>query len=332
MVTSNKRPSTDQNVADIEEPDQTPLERVYMPLNFLVSNRTMELRTTNGSWHGPSGYVHTSETGDLVLFDVRNGTTTMLLPVSYESANVRSAIISEDGRYLVQEHSYSERTGYRQRYLSRYSNTELHAHGTPRLIDYSMGRLGLIDTVAFGPMGSQMAFVQMYNIYYKRSARLEEPSRPLTFDGSAKRTHGLCNWAYERDICAPGVPAMWFSPDGDRLAYLTFDDQFVMAHKVFDMEPMGRMYDTGKMYPVPMAGLTGTRVKLTVANLMYAGQPSLVVPVPAGLQNVPTNEAVVAAVHWTKDRRLVSVWLNRQQNVAFVQTCTSQMTCETVSS
>lgn len=303
-----------------------------MPLDFLVPNRTMESTKTNGSWHDASGYVLTSVTGDLVLYDVRNGTTTMLLPVNIESDNVRSAQMSADGRYVVQEHVYSERTGYRHRYLSRYSNTELHSHGTARLIDYSMGRLGLIDTVVFGPIGSQMAFVQMYNIYYKRSAQPEEPSRALTFDGSAKLTHGLCNWAYERDICEPGVPAMWFSPDGDRLAYLTFDDQSVMAHKVFDMEPTGRMYDTGKMYPVPMAGMRGTRVKLTVANLMYARQPSLVVPVPAGLQNVPTNEAVVAAVHWTQDRRLVSVWLNRQQNQAYVQACTTQMTCKTVCS
>lgn len=327
------------DTAAVDRPPKEPpldhmnaMQRVRMPLEFLASNGTVEARSPNGSWFGSSGYMHTNAAGDLVLYDVRNGTTQLLLPVHRDSYSVLSAQLSADGRYVVQEYKYSERTGYQNRFLSRFSNTDLAAHGIARLIDYSMGRLGQIDAVAFGPKGSQLVFVQMNNIYYKPNARQDQMSRAITSDGSAELSHGLCNWSYERDICAPGAPAMWFSPDGTRLAFLSFDDAFVLAHRAFHREPTGRMYDTGQSYPVSMAGLPGTHVQLTVANLGNERLPNRVIPRPKRLLDVSTNEAVIATVHWTQDSRLVSVWMNRQQNEAHVQTCSIHLACHTVRS
>lgn len=58
-------------------------------------------------------------------------------------------------------------------------------------------------------------------MYYKPT--VEADPIQLTTDGSNDIFNGVPDWVYEEEVFASNS-ALWFSPDGKRLAYMRFDD------------------------------------------------------------------------------------------------------------
>lgn len=72
------------------------------------------------------------------------------------------------------------------------------------------------------PSGSQLVFVNRDNIYYKASA--ESPTtRIATTTQESVVLNGIPDWLYEEEILGSSN-AIWFSPNGTRLCYASFND------------------------------------------------------------------------------------------------------------
>jgi hypothetical protein len=62
----------------------------------------------------------------------------------------------------------------------------------------------------------------------------------ITSDGSPNVINGIADWVYEEEVFG-SHSALWFSPDGTKIAYLKFDESKVMDHRL--------QYFLEKQYP-----------------------------------------------------------------------------------
>lgn len=79
--------------------------------------------------------------------------------------------------------------------------------------------------VVWGPVGNSLAFVVGNNIFYRANAF--DASTAVTTDGSQDTIYnGVPDWVYEEEVLASNK-AIWFSPDGSRFAYASYNDSQV---------------------------------------------------------------------------------------------------------
>uniref|UniRef100_A0A673HID4 Inactive dipeptidyl peptidase 10-like n=1 Tax=Sinocyclocheilus rhinocerous TaxID=307959 RepID=A0A673HID4_9TELE len=153
------------------------------------------------------------------------------------------------------------------------------------------------------------------NIYYQSDVR----SNSLRLTSSGKEGviyNGIADWLYEEEILHTHV-AHWWSPDGERLAFLVLNDSLVpnMALPTFT----GSTYPKGKQYPYPKAGKPNPMVKLFVVNL-YGPTHTLELTPPDELK---LREHYVVMVKWISKTKTAVRWLNRAQNVSILTVCDS---------
>uniref|UniRef100_A0A672P7G9 Inactive dipeptidyl peptidase 10-like n=1 Tax=Sinocyclocheilus grahami TaxID=75366 RepID=A0A672P7G9_SINGR len=153
------------------------------------------------------------------------------------------------------------------------------------------------------------------NIYYQSDVRTN--SLRLTSSGKEGVIYnGIADWLYEEEVLHTHV-AHWWSPDGERLAFLVLNDSLVpnMALPTFT----GSTYPKGKQYPYPKAGQPNPMVKLFVVNL-YGPTHTLELTPPDELK---LREHYVVMVKWISKTKTAVRWLNRAQNVSILTVCDS---------
>ena len=87
-----------------------------------------------------------------------------------------------------------------------------------------------ISRVTWAPAGHSLAFVNKNDLYIISGSELEKQANPeiirVTDDGSAVVFNGVPDWVYEEEVFG-GDSALWWSPDGNSVAYLRSDEELV---------------------------------------------------------------------------------------------------------
>uniref|UniRef100_A0A671YFT4 Inactive dipeptidyl peptidase 10-like n=1 Tax=Sparus aurata TaxID=8175 RepID=A0A671YFT4_SPAAU len=151
------------------------------------------------------------------------------------------------------------------------------------------------------------------NIYYQSDVR----SNSLRITSSGMEGvifNGLADWLYEEEILGSHL-AHWWSPDGEKLAFLTINNSLVpnMVLPQFT----GNTYPKGLQYPYPMAGQTNPAVRLSVVNLFGATHTQELQP-PDQLR---LRDFYITMVKWISNTHLAVRWLNRPQNASLLTVC-----------
>uniref|UniRef100_A0A8C9ZTY5 Dipeptidyl peptidase like 10 n=1 Tax=Sander lucioperca TaxID=283035 RepID=A0A8C9ZTY5_SANLU len=171
----------------------------------------------------------------------------------------------------------------------------------------------VLQYAAWGVQGQQLIYIFENNIYYQSDVK----SNSLRLTSSGKEGiifNGIADWLYEEEILQTHV-AHWWSPDGERLAFLVLNDSLVpnMALPRFT----GMTYPKGKQYPYPKAGQPNPAVKLYVVNL-YGPTHTLELMPPETLK---LREHYVTMVKWISKTKTSVRWLNRAQNISILTVC-----------
>uniref|UniRef100_A0A8C1W6M0 Dipeptidyl peptidase like 10 n=1 Tax=Cyprinus carpio TaxID=7962 RepID=A0A8C1W6M0_CYPCA len=172
-----------------------------------------------------------------------------------------------------------------------------------------------LQHAAWGVQGQQLVYIFENNIYYQSDVR----SNSLRLTSSGKESviyNGIADWLYEEEILHTHV-AHWWSPDGERLAFLVLNDSLVpnMPLPTFT----GSTYPKGKQYPYPKAGQPNPMVKVYVVNL-YGPTHTLELTPPDELK---LREHYVVMVKWISKTKTAVRWLNRAQNISILTVCDS---------
>jgi dipeptidyl-peptidase-4 len=209
------------------------------------------------------------------------------------------------------------RDGRRFRYeVARRTATDIGAATTGQGFGGGPGRGRQFDS-ALSPDSSKKAFYRDRNLWFSNADGSNE--RQLTTDGSVEGRikNGSASWVYGEELNQN--TAMWWSPDGQRLAYYRMDETGVPDY-LLQLEQT-RLYSTIYSEAYPKAGFPNPVVELFVHDLASGRATKL--DIRAGQ---PMSDAVVGhyvyGVTWSPDgTELLINRTNRHQNIMELAAC-----------
>ncbi len=219
--------------------------------------------------------------------------------VVFDGAAVRPAVQFED--YIL---SHSERKMlfatnvkpiYRHSYSADWLLYDMEARQLRRLTPE-----GGEQQPMFSPDGTKVGFVRGNNLYV--CDLTTNQVRQVTTDGERNRViNGLPDWVYEEEYAFSR--AFEFSPDGNRIAWLRFDESRVREFSF--MAYAGQLYPQPYTYKYPKAGEANSVVTLHVADLAAGTQAR----VDSGAE-----EHYIPRLGFTPEGKLWYFTVNRLQN------------------
>lgn len=159
----------------------------------------------------------------------------------------------------------------------------------------------------FSPNGEKVGFVVNNDLYFK-DLESEKVTR-VTADGVPNEIiNGASDWVYEEEFEL--VRAFEWSPNGQQLAYLRFDEREVpeMTMEMF----RGGAYPEQVRFKYPKVGEKNAIVTAHIYDLP-SGKTSTV-NVPNRVQKDGRLDDYLPRIAWTPSGKLCLTWMNRHQN------------------
>lgn len=137
---------------------------------------------------------------------------------------------------------------------------------TVRLGDSTVRRLTRTpeeeELARFAPNGQWVSFVRANDLYVLELASGRE--RRLTFDGSDTKRHGKLDWVYTEELYNRESQGYVWSPDSQKLLYLSFDLSPVPTYPLVDLS---LAHPQVSWLRYPKAGDPNSRVTVTVTTV-----------------------------------------------------------------
>lgn len=251
------------------------------------------------NWMNDGKFYTAQEGNDLVKFDV---TTGQKVETIVQGASLSPAIDFDDYTFSADEKKILFTTNtepiYRRSFKANYYVYDLT---TKQLKELSKG--GQQSYATFSPEGSKVAFCRGNNLYVVDLQTNTEVQ--MTNDGKWNFTiNGSTDWVYEEEFGF--AQAFFWSPDGQKIAYYTFDESKV---KEFNMQ----MWRGGKLYPddykfkYPKAGEANSEITISIYDLK-SGKSTKV--------DIGTEKDIyIPRIKWTNNANVLAVLsMNRLQN------------------
>uniref|UniRef100_A0A8C4IVZ4 Inactive dipeptidyl peptidase 10 n=1 Tax=Dicentrarchus labrax TaxID=13489 RepID=A0A8C4IVZ4_DICLA len=258
-----------------------------------------------------SEVVYKNRDGHVIKFNFAlNETEVILSNSTFVAFKVAKYSLSADLKYVL--FAYDVKQVYRYSYTASYIVYNIYTREVWELNPPEVHN-AVLQHAAWGRQGQQLIYIFENNIYYQSDVR----SNSLRITSSGMEGvifNGLADWLYEEEILRSHL-AHWWSPDGEKLAFLTINDTLVpnMVLPQFT----GNTYPKGLQYPYPVAGQTNPAVRLSVVNLFGATHTQELQP-PDQLR---LRDFYVTMVKWISNTHLAVRWLNRPQNASLLTVC-----------
>ncbi|KAM4537921.1 inactive dipeptidyl peptidase 10-like isoform 1-T1 [Fundulus diaphanus] len=262
-------------------------------------------------WINDSEVVYRNRDGHVVKFNfVLNETEVILMNTTFVSFKVAKYSLSPDLKYAL--FAYDIKQVYRYSYTASYIVYNIDTREVWELNPPEVQN-SVLQHAAWGGQGRQLIYIFENNIYYQSDVK--SSSLRITSSGmEGVIFNGIADWLYEEEILHSHL-AHWWSPDGERLAFLRIDDSLVPNMTLAQFT--GSTYPRGIQYPYPMAGQRNPAVKLFVVNL-FGVTNSLELHPPDQLR---LRDFYITMVKWINNTRLVVRWVNRPQNASLLTVC-----------
>lgn len=262
-------------------------------------------------WISDVEVLYKNTNGHVVKLNVETNETTILLENStFVTFKASQHSVSPDLRFVLL--AYDVKQVYHFSYTASYVIFNIHTRevwelNPPEVED------SVLQYAAWGIQGQQMLYIFENNIYYQPDVK----SSSLRLTSSGKEGiifNGIADWLYEEELLHSHI-AHWWSPDGERLAFLMINDSLVPNMVIPRFT--GGLYPKGKHFPYPKAGQTNPTVKLFVVNL-YGPTHTLELMPPDSFKS---RDYYITMVKWVSNTKTVVRWLNRPQNVSILTVC-----------
>ncbi|KAM6977229.1 inactive dipeptidyl peptidase 10 [Aplochiton taeniatus] len=269
--------------------------KVHNPCVAWLNENEVALRT-------PKGHV--------LSYSLHSNQTDTLLDNSSLDLSTTKFQVSADKKYVLL--SYNIQPVFSQSFTASYAIYTVASGDLVELTAPEREQTSL-QYAAWGPQGSQLAYVLDGDIYYQPDVS-SQPLRLTSTGQEGQVVNGLSDWTYEEEILLT-YPARWWSMDGARLAYLAINNSAtpLMEIPLF----LGGLYPSNVLFPYPKAGSSIPVVSLFVVNLY--GPAHTLEMIPPDSQG--TRDSYISMVTWISSTRLAVRWLNREQNQSVLCVC-----------
>ncbi|XP_076313113.1 prolyl endopeptidase FAP-like isoform X4 [Tachypleus tridentatus] len=231
---------------------------------------------------------------------------------TFSQYNIKKYSLSPDRKYVLL--AFDIQKIYRHSYRAKYKIFDLvNEMALPLENDEEL------QYASWGPVLNQLVFVKKNDIYYLSS--MGAKSIQLTKTGKdGEIFNGIPDWVYEEEILSTNN-AVWWSEDGKKLCYATFDDSSVKEMKY----PFyGNYDDEDNLYPkimnlrYPKPGTSNPKVMLQVVELSTNPSHPENMTIPEEMKD---KDHYITQVTWIDNSRLLVVWLCRSQNYSIISIC-----------
>lgn len=159
----------------------------------------------------------------------------------------------------------------------------------------------------FSPDGKRIAYTKERDLYVFDIATNKEIR--LTTDASDSVYNGYAAWVYYEEIL--GRPsryaAFWWAPDGNRIAYLRFDESEVPVFTLNRLDEPDGLHGTLEVVHYPKPGDPNPKVKMGIADIATTKT--------TWVKTDYSVDQYLAWPFWTPDSRKLAIQvLNRDQN------------------
>ncbi|XP_068612693.1 inactive dipeptidyl peptidase 10-like [Brachionichthys hirsutus] len=263
------------------------------------------------TWLSDSEVAYRNRDGHVIKFDFAlNETEVVLSNGTFVAFKAVKYSLSADLKYVL--FAYDVKRIYRHSYTASYIVYNIYTREVWELNPPEVHN-AVLQHASWGRRGQQLIYIFENNIYYQ--ADVMSNSLRITSSGmEGVFFNGLSDWLYEEEILRSHL-AHWWSPDGEKLAFLAINDSLVpnMVLPRFT----GKTYPRGLQYPYPMAGQANPAVRLSVVNLFGATHTQELQP-PDWLR---LRDFYITMVKWISNTHLAVRWLNRPQNASLLTLC-----------
>ncbi|CRK18807.1 hypothetical protein BN1723_011699, partial [Verticillium longisporum] len=201
-----------------------------------------------------------ANTAGLVFEDIVSGESETFVPASALPADYRDYRIRPDLKKVL--FATNDTKQYRHSFFADYQILDVESGElTPLVADQA----GDIQHAEFAPAGDAIAFVRGNNLYLNKGGEVTQ----ITNDGGPDLFHGVPDWVYEEEIFGD-KKALWFSPDGEYVAYLSFDETGVETFTIpyyMDGQKTAPVYPRELDLRYPKVGTTNPTVKFSLLEV-----------------------------------------------------------------
>jgi dipeptidyl-peptidase 4 len=163
----------------------------------------------------------------------------------------------------------------------------------------------------FSPDGKKIAYTKNKDLYVYDLTDNKETR--LTFDASDKIYNGYCSWVYMEEILerSSHYAAFWWSPDGNKIAYLRTDETDVPVFTLNRLDEPDGIHGLIEATPYPKPGDPNPKVKMGIADIATAKT--------TWVKTDYTIDQYIAWPFWTPDSKKLAIQIiNRDQNVLII--------------
>lgn len=142
---------------------------------------------------------------------------------------------------------------------------------------------------SLSPSGNHVAYIHDHNLWTVDCKTLE--IKQLTHDGGEEILNGYLDWVYQEEVYGRGkFKSYWWSPNGNRIAFLRLDESPVPTFVIDNSLPFAQSLEKMRY---PKSGQPNPRVTLHVVSL----NDGSVQEVP--LDGYPPDDRLVVRVGWS---------------------------------
>lgn len=168
----------------------------------------------------------------------------------------------------------------------------------------------LVSVTLWAPTSDKIAFVYENNVYIK--FLFSGAVAQVTFDGNSNIFYGKPDWVYEEEVFASDK-TLWWSPQGDKLGFLKFNDTLVPEFPIpYYVQDGYSEYPELVTIKYPKPGYPNPEVDLVV---YHVGDPSTsdvqLAPADTVSLKSASDEKLITEVLWVSDDHILVKTSNR---------------------
>jgi dipeptidyl-peptidase 4 len=270
-----------------------------------VVRRQLSARSQSVSWFrgDVDGLFVSQSGGSLTLENIATGQReSFVSPAQYPSGAVEYWI-RPDLKKIMFATNYTSQ--YRYSYFSDYMVLDRASNKTSPVVNNQAGDIQYAEQ---SPVGDTIAFVRGNNLYLNKDGIISQ----ITHDGGPDMFHGIPDWVYEEEVIEDRK-TLWFSPDGEFLAYLSFNETGVEKYTVpyyMSGDKFAPSYPRELNIRYPKVGTTNPRVQLSILNIKSEKS------VPVNVDTFDPEDLVIGEVAWVTEKHssLIYRTFNRVQD------------------
>ncbi|KAF2202018.1 hypothetical protein GQ43DRAFT_480228 [Delitschia confertaspora ATCC 74209] len=234
-------------------------------------------------------YIYEADDGSFIFENVATGQQTTFLTAAKVPKDHWEYWISPDSKRVLW--SINHKKQYRHSYFADYLVQDVASGETTSLVPNSIGD---IQYAIWNPASSsQIAFVRGNDLYIWNDGNITR----ITSNGGPDMFNAIPDWVYEEEILSDRF-ALWYSPDGESLAFLSFNETGVGTFTVpyyMNNSKIAPTYPRELDLRYPKVGTKNPTVAFNLLSLNDL--TTTAVPITAW----PEDDLVIGEVAWVTD-------------------------------